>query len=60
MKDVSELVIRDMDTGKVRVFQPTKEGYAEAQAEKEAIEQQGHRVGDDKSGTLGKLKVLHP
>lgn len=54
-----ELVIRDVDTGKVQVFQPTEEGFAKAQAEKEAIEQQGHRVSDDKSGTLGRLKTLY-
>ena len=56
---MSELVIRDEATGEVQVFQPTEEGYAKAQAAKEAIEQQGHRVSDDKSGTLGRLKTLY-
>ena len=56
---MSELVIRDENTGKVQVFQPTKEGYAKAQAAKEAIEQQGHKVGDDKSGTLGRLNGFY-
>ena len=56
---MSELVIRDEATGEVQVFQPTEEGYAKAQAAKEAIEQQGHRVGDDKSGTFGRLEGFY-
>lgn len=55
---MSDLIIRDCDTGESKVFTPTRDGYAEAEAFKKAIEQQGHRVGDDNSGTLGRIKSL--
>lgn len=57
---VGDLIIRDESTGESRVFTASTVGYAEAENYRRTIESQGHIVGDDNTGSLGRLEVIHP
>lgn len=49
---MADIIIRDGNTGTVKSFAPTSEGYAAAQAAIGAITQQGHTV---QSSDLGRI-----
>lgn len=50
-----DLVVRDQSTGESRSFDTSKSGYAAAQEFRERILEKGHAVGDDNTGSLGKI-----
>ena len=52
---MSDLIIRDANTGESRTFTPTAAGYAEADAYKRTILESGHCVSDDGSGSFMKI-----
>lgn len=49
------LILRDESTGISKEFQPTLEGYAQAEAFKQAAVQQGHRISDCDSNALSRI-----
>ena len=50
---MADIIIRDGNTGAVKSFAPTREGYAAAQAAVDTITQQGHTVQSSDLGRLG-------
>ena len=50
---MADIIIRDGNTGAVKSFAPTREGYAAAQAAVDTITQQGHTVQSSDLGRIG-------
>jgi len=47
VKDVGDIIIKDITMGTSYRFTPTKEGYYAAKAKIDEIIQKGHRAGGD-------------
>ncbi|MBR0467422.1 hypothetical protein IJJ53_00690 [Candidatus Saccharibacteria bacterium] len=47
MKNVGDIIIKDVTMNQSWSFTPTREGYFAASAKIDEIEQKGHKVGGD-------------
>ncbi len=57
---MGDLIIRDETTGQSKTFSASTIGYQQAENYRRTLESQGHIVGDDNTGSLGRLESLYP